>query len=161
MTAGSRVHPGELLISFGLLALGIFVVYETQSIAETQGYSQIGPRLFPYIVGAGLTLCGAVLGWQAVSGGWRNVPLDREGHDAPDWMAFGIISAGIVLHMIIIGWAGFVIAGTLLFVLVARGFGSGKPLRDAIIAVVLTVIVYLVFTRALGLKLPATPFLGL
>ena len=161
MTAGSRIHPGELLISLGLLALGLFVIWETRSIAETQGYAQIGPRLFPYIVGLGLTLCGAVLAWHAIAGGWRNVPLDREGHDAPDWMAFGIISAGIVLHMIIIGWAGFIIAGTLLFVLVARGFGSKKPVRDAIIAVVVTVVVYFVFTRALGLKLPATPLLGL
>jgi putative tricarboxylic transport membrane protein len=160
MTAGSRVHPGELLISLGLLALGLFVIWETQSIAETQGYAQIGPRLFPYIVGAGLTLCGAVLGWHAIFGGWRNVPLDQEGHDAPDWMSFGIISAGIVLHMIIIGWAGFILAGTLLFVLVARGFGSRRPVRDAIIAVLVTVVVFFVFTRALGLKLPAGPLLG-
>jgi putative tricarboxylic transport membrane protein len=160
MTAQSRVHPGELLISLGLLALGSFVIYETQSIAETQGYAQIGPRLFPYIVGTGLALCGAVLGWQAIFGGWRNVPLDQEGHDAPDWMAFGIISAGIVLHMIIIGWAGFILAGALLFVLVARGFGSRAPVRDAVIAVLLTVIVYFVFTQALGLKLPAGPIPG-
>ena len=67
-----------------------------------------------------------MLGWHAIFGGWRNVPLDQEGHDAPDWMAFGIISAGIVLHMIVIGWAGFIIAGTLLFVLIARGFGSRR-----------------------------------
>ena len=100
MTARSPVHPGELLLSLGLIALGSFVVFETGGIAESQGYAQIGPRLFPYLIGAGLTLCGAVLGWQALSGGWRNVPLDQEGHDAPDWMAFGIISAGIVLHMV-------------------------------------------------------------
>jgi putative tricarboxylic transport membrane protein len=158
--AARRVHPGELLISFGLLALGIFVVWETQSIAETQGYAQIGPRLFPYIVGTGLALCGAVLGWQAIFGGWRNVPLDQEGHDAPDWMAFGIISAGIVLHMIVIGWIGFVLAGTLLYVLIARGFGSRRPVRDAIIAVLLAVVVYFIFTRGLGLKLPPLPLLG-
>ena len=156
----ARVHPGELLISLALLALGSFVVYETGSIAETQGYAQIGPRLFPYIVGLGLALCGAVLGAQAIFGGWRNVPLDQEGHDRPDWIAFGIISAGIVLHMIVIGWAGFVVAGVLLFVLVARGFGSRKLIRDAIISVLLAVIVYFLFTRALGLKLPAGPFLG-
>ena len=160
MTAGARVNPGELLISFGLLALGSFVVWETQSIAETQGYAQIGPRLFPYIVGAGLAVCGAVLGFQAIVGGWRNVPLDQPGHDAPDWMAFGVISAGIVLHMIVIGYAGFVLAGMLLFVLVARGFGSRRPLRDAIIALLLAVAVFFVFTRALGLKLPGVPILG-
>ena len=160
MTARAQIHPGELLISLGLIALGTFVVYETQTIAETQGYAQIGPRLFPYIIGCGLTVCGAVLAWQAIAGGWRNVPLDQEGHDAPDWIAFIIISAGVILHMVIIGWAGFIIASTVLFVLVARGFGSRRLVRDAIIAVVLATVVFFIFTLALGLSLPKGPFGG-
>lgn len=155
-----HIHPGEVLISLALIALGSFVVYETQSIAETQGYSQVGPRLFPYIIGAGLTLCGAVLGWHALSGGWRNVPLDQEGHDAPDWLAFFVISAGVILHMVLIGWAGFIIASTLLFVLIARGFGSRKPVRDLGIAVALSTVVFFLFTKVLGLNLPVGPFGG-
>ena len=160
MTARSAIHPGEMLVSLGLIALGSFVIYETQSIAETQGYAQIGPRLFPYLIGIGLTLCGAVLGWQALSGGWRNVPLDQEGHDTPDWLAFAVISAGIVLHMIVIGWAGFILAALLLFVMVARGFGSRRPVRDVVIAVVLAVLVFALFTYGLGLNLPKGPFGG-
>lgn len=158
MTARSPIHLGEMLISFALIALGSFVVFETRSIAETQGYAQIGPRLFPYIIGVGLTLCGAVLGWHALTGGWRNIPLDQEGHGAPDWSAFFIISAGIVLHMVVIGWAGFIIASTLLFVLIARGFGSRRLVRDALIAVALAAVVFFVFTSGLGLKLPSGPF---
>jgi putative tricarboxylic transport membrane protein len=160
MAVRAPIHPGELLVSFGLIALGSFVTYETGSIAETQGYAQIGPRLFPYIIGAGLTLCGAVLAWHALSGGWRHVPLDQEGHDAPDWLAFIIVSAGIILHMSIIGWAGFIIASTLLFVLIARGFGSQRPVRDAAIAILLSIVVFFVFTLALGLSLPKGPFGG-
>ena len=157
MTARAQIHRGELLISLGLIALGTFVIWETRSIAETQGYAQIGPRLFPYIIGAGLTICGAWLAWQAVSGGWRHVPLD-EAHDAPDWAAFVIITVGVVLHMAIIGWAGFIIASTLLFVLIARGFGSRRIVHDTIIGAVLAVVVFLIFTLALGLSLPKGPF---
>jgi putative tricarboxylic transport membrane protein len=158
MTARSPIHAGELLISLGLIGLGSFVIYGTQDIAETQGYAQIGPRLFPYIIGVGLTVCGAVLGWHAIAGGWRSVPLDQEGHDAPDWLAFTVISAGIILHMVVIGWAGFIIASTLLFVMIARGFGSRRPVRDAVIAVVLAAAVFFLFTRGLGLSLPKGPF---
>jgi putative tricarboxylic transport membrane protein len=158
MTARSSVHPGELLLSIGLVLLGAFIVFETGGIAEKQGYAQIGPRLFPYVIGAGLTLCGAVLAWHALSGGWRNVPLDQEGHDAPDWIAFAIVSAGIVLHMAIIGWAGFIIASTLLFVLIARAFGSRRLARDVVVALLLTIAVFLVFTQGLGLSLPKGPF---
>ena len=159
MTTRARIHPGELAISLGLVALGSFVIYETQNIAETQGYAQIGPRLFPYLIGVGLALCGAVLGWEALSGGWRHVPLD-DAHLRPDWMAFAVISAGVILHMVIIGWAGFIIASILLFVLVARGFGSRKSVRDAIIATILAFVVFFLFTKGLGLTLPKGPFEG-
>jgi putative tricarboxylic transport membrane protein len=160
MTTAHRFHPGELLISLVLIAIGSFVIYETQGIAETQGFSQVGPRLFPNIIGAGLTLCGAWLGWQAISGGWRNVPLDEGEHDAPDWVAFAIISAGIILHMVLIGWAGFIIASTLLFAFIARGFGSKRPVRDVAIGAVIAILAFLLFTQGLGLNLPKGPFGG-
>jgi putative tricarboxylic transport membrane protein len=156
--APRAVHVGEVLLSLVLVFIGSFVIYETRGIAETQGYSQVGPRLFPYIIGTGLTLCGAVLGWHAISGGWRDVPLDEGGHDAPDWMAWAIISVGIVLHMVLIGWAGFIIASTLMFVLIARGFGSRRAVRDLLIGLALAVAAYFLFTRALGLRLPPGPF---
>lgn len=156
--AARSVYLGEVLISLVLVFIGSFVIYETQGIAETQGYSQVGPRLFPYIIGTGLTVCGAVLGWHAMSGGWRDVPLDQSGHEAPVWMAFAIISVGIVLHMVLIGWAGFIIASTLLFLLIARGFGSRRAVRDAAVGLALAVAAYFLFTRALGLRLPPGPF---
>ena len=160
-TLGPRsVNVGEVLLSLVLVFIGSFVIYETRGIAETQGYSQVGPRLFPYIIGTGLTLCGAVLGWHAISGGWRDVPLDEGGHDAPDWMAWAIISVGIVLHMVLIAWAGFIIASTLMFVLIARGFGSRRAVRDLLIGLALAVAAYFLFTRALGLRLPPGPFTG-
>ena len=65
-------------------------------------------------------------------------------------MAFIIISAGVILHMVIIGWAGFIIASTVLFVMVARGFGSRRLVRDAVIAVVLAAVVFFIFTLATG-----------
>ena len=57
-------------------------------------------RILHILAANPLTLCGAVLAWHALAGGWRDVPLDQEGHDAPDWPAFAIISAGVVLHMV-------------------------------------------------------------
>ena len=54
-------------MSLALIALGSYVIYETQNIAETQGFASC-PRLFPYIIGVGTTMCGAVLGWQSLSG---------------------------------------------------------------------------------------------
>jgi putative tricarboxylic transport membrane protein len=149
------LNPGELLISLGVMALGIFVIAGTQDIAAGQGYSQIGPRAFPYFIGSGLLMLGAVLAWHAASGGWRNVPLDQEGHHTPDWIAFAILSAGIFLHMVSIGWAGFILASTFLFILIARGFGSRRLLRDIAVGTLVATIAFFIFTRGLGLKLPS------
>ena len=66
MTARGAMHPGEVLVSLGLIVMGAFVVWETQNIAETQTAAQIGPRLFPYLIGTGLTICGAVLDRKSV-----------------------------------------------------------------------------------------------
>ena len=71
-----------------------------------------------------------------------------------------IISIGIVLHMVLIGWAGFIIASTLMFVLIARGFGSKRAVRDLAVGLALVIAAYFLFTRALGLRLPPGPFGG-
>jgi putative tricarboxylic transport membrane protein len=48
-----------------------------------------------------------------------------------------------------------VIASAVLFCCVAYGFGSRRYLRDAAIALLLAIIVYVGFTRGLNLPLPA------
>ena len=159
MSTRAQLHPGELLIALVLAALGAFVVIDTGAIAETQSYGQVGPRLFPYLIGSGLSVCGAWLGWQALSGGWRNMPTDEGDHSRPDWPAFAIVSAAIVLHMVLIGWAGFIIASALLFTLIARAFGSRRSGRDLAIGAVLSTAVFFLFTYGLSMSLPAG-FLG-
>ena len=151
---GVRGHVGELACSLGLLAIGVFVLLDTGNIPEGQSFSGVGPRFFPYLVGAGLTVCGVLLAWRALAGGWRAMPDDDGVHAQPDWRAFGLISAGIVLQMVLIGWAGFILAGVVLFALVARGFGSTRLVRDIVIGAVLVTVAYLVFTRLLSLTLP-------
>jgi putative tricarboxylic transport membrane protein len=154
MNSRARINPGELLVSLAVVALGIFVVLGTRGISGGAGYAQVGPRAFPYIIGSGLLILGGILVWQAVSGGWRNVPMDQEEHESPDWMAFAILSAGVILHMVSIAWAGFILASTFLFILIARGFGSRRLLRDIIIGVLLSTAAFFIFTEGLGLRLP-------
>jgi putative tricarboxylic transport membrane protein len=95
---------------------------------------------------------GAWLLYEAFTGGWRS-----RGDGPPGFQraSFLWVSAGLIAHMALIGWAGFVVAGTVLFVLVARAFASRSPLRDLAIGLALTVAVYLFFTQALNVSLPA------
>jgi putative tricarboxylic transport membrane protein len=146
---------GEALLSLGMVLLGAFVVWQGTLVKAATGHSGIGPGLFPILIGSGLSLIGLVLGWQALSGGWRGMPDDEIALQGADWRAFGLISLAVLVHMVLIGWAGFIIASALLYALIARGFGSTRPARDIVIAIAISVLVFLLFTRGLGLNLPA------
>ena len=89
------------------------------------------------------------------------MPQDQPGHGSASWISFAIVSLGIVLHMVLISWAGFVLASTMLYLLIARGFDSRRPTRDLLIGLVLALAAYFLFTMALGLRLPPFPIGGI
>jgi putative tricarboxylic transport membrane protein len=154
-TSNRPATSGEALLSLGMVLLGAFIVWQGSRVNAAASYSGIGPSLFPTLIGSGLSLIGLVLGWEALKGGWRDMPDDEAAPREADWRAFGLISLAVLLHMVLIGWAGFIIASALLYAIVARGFGSTRPARDLTIAALVTVPVYFAFTRGLGLNLPS------
>ena len=65
--------------------------------------------------------------------------------------------------MLLINTAGFVIAAAALFVGVARGFGSRRPLRDALLGLAVALAIFVFFVHLLNVNLPAgwlKPVLG-
>lgn len=150
-----RFNVGELLMALGMLALGIAMLAQIRLLPEARGYEQLGPRLFPYVVGLGLALFGVMLGAQALTGGWRVMPTAER--DPVDWRAFGLIAAALILQMTIIGTVGFVAASTLLFVLTARAFSSRAWVRNAAIGAIVSTAAFYLFTVGLGLHLAASP----
>jgi putative tricarboxylic transport membrane protein len=161
-----RRSGAEIALSLGVLALGIGVAVVTATLSSEGGYAGIGPNFIPAVVAAGIILLGLWLGYEAFSGGWRNAAPDdprSRGEHAFNAAAFAWISAGLFAHMALIGWAGFVIAGTVLFACIARGFGSRRLVRDLSIAIVLALGVFVFFVKLLNVNLPAgwlSPLLG-
>ena len=161
--AGAR---SELALSAGVLALGIFALVTALRLPSAGGYSGIGPNALPIAIASGLTALGVWLMIEAISGGWRNRVSDdpaERGEHALHWPAFAWVSAGLFAQMGLIHNAGFVLAAAVLFTCVARGFGSGRPLRDAVIGLALGLAVYLFFVKFLNVGLPAgwlAPVLG-
>ena len=70
-----------------------------------------------------------------------------------NWRALGFLAAALLLSLALFERGGFVVSSSALFWVAARGFGSRKPLRDAVIAVALGMAVFLAFTHGLGLTL--------
>jgi putative tricarboxylic transport membrane protein len=161
-----RRSPAEIALSLGVLALGAGTAWVTSGLSSEGGYSGIGPNFFPALTAAGLAACGAWLLWEALGGRWKNRSPDEaeaRGEHPFHPAAFAWVSAGLVAQMALIGSAGFIVAGALLFACVARGFASRRPVRDLAVGVALTLAVFLFFVRFLNVNLPAgwlTPLLG-
>ena len=153
-----RARSGvELGISLGMLALGIGAAVIAFALPEAGGYARVGPNFMPKIVSGGLIVLGVWLLAEVFTGGWRDaVPEDpvARGEHRFSRAAFAWVSAGLFLQMLLIHSAGFVVAATVLFACVARGFGSRRIGRDLAVGLVLGLLVFLFFVRFLNVGLP-------
>lgn len=146
----SGVAWQDTAVGLGVLALAGIVAWQTMAIPENAVYAKVGPKVFPWISAALLAIMGAILTLEGLRGGW-----DHEEVSDVDWRSLGWLGAGLLVNVVLISSAGFIIAGTILFVCTARAFGSDKPLRDALIGFVLGVVAYVGFDRVLGYKIGA------
>jgi putative tricarboxylic transport membrane protein len=149
--APRRAAP-EFLIGIGLLAVAAAVLWQTWAIPVSPLYSKVGPTVFPYMTATGLAVLAMLLIVAAARGGWQP---DEEKETPTDWKALAFVVAGLVANVVLIQPLGFTAASVVMFVLVCHGFGSRRPLRDGLIALVLALAAYFGFARALGVNIGA------
>jgi putative tricarboxylic transport membrane protein len=166
VTPARRGALVDIILSVGVMALGVAAAGIAVSLPSAGGYARVGPNAMPVVVSFGLILLGGVLLYECLTGGWRSRTPDdpaERGEHAFLPGAFAWVSAGLFAQMALINSAGFVLAAAALFACVARGFGSGRWLRDSAIGLLLGLCVFLFFVRFLNVNLPAgwlQPLLG-
>ncbi|PYE53241.1 tripartite tricarboxylate transporter TctB family protein [Deinococcus yavapaiensis] len=150
------ISLGDLALALGVVALGAFFLVETFMIDVNPGYARVGPRFFPLLVSFGLLGVGVILAIGALRGERAQPAAEEDADpDAPtNWRSIGWLTLGLVAHMLLLNVLGFVLASTVLFWCAARGFHSTWIVRDLVVAVLLSVVVYVLFTHGLGLTLP-------
>src|SRR5262245_38232878 len=147
-----RPAVGETIIAAGVLVLAAVIIWQTAIIPVSPVYAQVGPKVVPYISALGLALLSVLLLYSALAGGWQPA---EEKEVAPDWPALLWVVGGLTLNVLLITYAGFTIASVVLFVCVARGFGSQAILRDASIGAAFALITYFGFAQTLGINIGA------
>ena len=145
---------GQLAIAAAVLILGILMGLGTMQLPEATGYAKVGPKLVPTIVSGALMLLGLLLLKEAWFGGFQDVDEAAAAANPTEWKAFAWISGAMISNGILMVPAGFVIAGVVMFVMAARGFGSTRWARNAIIGAIIAAITYAFFNYGLGLNLP-------
>ena len=156
----------DVILSLGVIGLGIAAATVALRLPNAGGYSRIGPNVVPVVVSFGLIALGGALLSESFTGGWRaRTPDDAAERGEHPFLpsAFWWVSAGLFAQMLLIHRAGFVLAAAVLFGCVARGFGSRRWLRDGAFGLLLGLGVFLFFVRFLNVNLPAgwlQPILG-
>lgn len=147
------INKPHLLISIFVLALATVFGIGAMKLTGDTGYAGIGPAFLPTIVSGFLAALGFGLLYQACTGGFRR--LESEALAArPDVRGAIWISVGILGMAALMKFLGFVIAAVVLFVCVARAFGSQRVAVDAAIGAALVFPVFWLFTLVLDVNLP-------
>jgi putative tricarboxylic transport membrane protein len=148
MTTGRNLRIGEAVLGGGVLILGLFIAFETMRGTGSTN-AVVGPALLPYLISVGLVIVGVALLREAISG-----HVAHAGGMELDWIAVALVSAGLIIQMFLLETLGWIPASALLFMAVARAFGSRRLVIDAVLGLALTAASFVVFNYGLGLNLP-------
>ena len=154
---------GELALAVLLLLLGLYVVLDGRTITIPGSSNTVGPRFFPYLVGGATMLVGALLALRILRG---DQGPEEDGEDIdPDaptsWRAVGIISVAFLAHALLINVVGWPLAVTAMFGVVAWSLGARGIVRPLLAGGITSVLIWLVFVKALGVVLPGGVLLEL
>lgn len=138
----------RIIAAIVLVVLSATFLVGVFDIRSPKGLDPAGPRFFPLLV----TSAWLLLSLGYLVEGLRSPRSTAKSDRA--WFEPVAVSVLLVLYAFLVVPLGYLIATALLFFAAARVLGSKQLGRDAIVAVVLTVLVYLAFTQFLDISLP-------
>jgi len=152
--------PDRDLAQLGLAALlvvvGAYTFWEATTLRIGFG-DPVGPRAFPYAIGAGTVVLGVLLAVATFRG---SVPEAEGGEDVDlrqpaDWVTVLKLVGVLLATALTVSFVGWALSGGLLFVGAAWALGSRTLVRDVIVGFVLSVLSWYFFHEGLGVILPA------
>ena len=152
--------PDRDMAQLGLAALlvvvGAYTFYDATTLRVGFG-DPVGPRVFPYVIGAVTLVLGLLLVLATLRG---DVPQAEGGEDVDlrqpaDWVTVVKLVGVLMVTVLTISFLGWAVSGALLFVGSAWALGSRTLVRDVIAGLVLSVSSWYFFHEVLGVILPA------
>jgi putative tricarboxylic transport membrane protein len=146
-----RLDAAALVIALLLVALAGVVAWDAAHMRTgVAAYSRIGPRAFPYGIAIGLAVLGLITAIQAFRAPDAPPPRDRI-------VPIAWIVGGLVGQIALIPYAGFSVATGAVFAATAKAFGRGPLWVTYPVGVGFALSIWLFFSKALQLVLPAGP----
>jgi putative tricarboxylic transport membrane protein len=147
---------GEVAMTALLLVIGIYLIIGATGISVPGSTNTVGPRFFPYLVGAATVVVAVLLGVRILRGdqGPEEDSEDIDPNAPTSWRAVGIIAVAFLAHALLINVVGWPLAVTSMFGVVAWSLGARGILRPLLAGAITSVVIWLLFVKALGVLLP-------
>lgn len=157
-----RARVSEAAVGAAVLLLGAGLAAGAIGIPGNAGYGGVGPNFLPWLVAAGLVVCGVLILREAFTGGFRL--LEERDERANLWPGAVMVSAGLLANAALITTIGFVFSCALCYALAVQGLrraegqarvSSPRTLAiDAATGIAISAPVYWMFTKFLAINLP-------
>jgi putative tricarboxylic transport membrane protein len=150
---GGRSEFGVALL---LLALGTWAIVDALRLSDLASRGPVSARTVPLVVGALLIAMAVLLAVDLIRGG-RGEQEGGEDVDlshGSDWQTIGLLVAAFAFNALFIDLLGWPVTGAVLFFGATFALGGRHLVRQAGIAVVLSVGTWYLFYLGLGIKLP-------
>ncbi|RGE45012.1 tripartite tricarboxylate transporter TctB family protein [Comamonas testosteroni] len=154
---------GQTIVGAGVLLVAGALAVGALQIPGDSGYGGVGPNFLPWVCAIVLGICGAMLIWEAQTGGFR-FAADPGGNAKADILPFVWVSAGLLINAALIGSVGFIISCTICYVLATQGLRRAalQPtassvstwVKDVITGLLISAPVFWMFTKFLAINLP-------
>jgi putative tricarboxylic transport membrane protein len=163
---GKQMRLPDRVIGLLVFGLGAVVAYAGSRLPPVPG-QQVGPNVFPFVIGVGLCLCGLMITFGIGRSFEEEAEVDLAAHsDQPSeeqvLAAHGplyklrvlIPPALLVFYALAAERLGFYVTAALMILIAALAFG-GRPRLAIPVALAAPVIVHLAFYKLLRVPLPA------
>jgi putative tricarboxylic transport membrane protein len=144
-----------------IVGIGALAAYGGSRLPPVPG-QQIGPSVFPMVVGVGLVLCGALIMLRVGHGFEDPAPPSEPGPDGVQEVAPGgrhpalvlLPPALLVFYVLAVDRLGFIPTAAAMLIVGAAAFGA-RPRLFMTMALVAPVVVHFLFAKLLRVPLPA------
>jgi putative tricarboxylic transport membrane protein len=141
-------------LAAGVAGWGAIVLWKATELPQFHQYAVVGPGMVPTAIGLVMIFLGLLLALQIQ----RGVRFEEQGAEdvnedhSVNYGALGLAVAACAMPMLTMKHLGFVVTGTLCFVLIAAAFRSRSHLLNLALGVGFSVICWWLF-RKLGVQL--------
>ncbi|RJP46686.1 MAG: tripartite tricarboxylate transporter TctB family protein [Anaerolineaceae bacterium] len=149
-------------VALTVIILGGIILTQVSQIGTGAGFIVVGPRVFPTAIGIGILILGFLFLLRTTVVLDNDLVADVVSENATtDWTTTMLTLLSLVAYASLLHPLGYAIATAFFFPVIGRILGSTQLRRDIIVGVALGLVIYLAFTRVLGVRLPAGLLTGI